>query len=839
MKKHFIGILTVANWFALFVLFLTVSEYDDFVQGGGDHMEYQSIAVNLIEGHGFMVAGGILPYESYHFRTNNTQPYAVSEKDFTQKQGRSFYRAPVYPLFVASVYAVFGVRPVMIKQIQLLLFCLGASLLIPIGFIVVGKSGAFSGAISSWLFVASFYEICGKLYAESLLTFIASVLLLLWILFLKKPRLLHAILLGLIIGVSILAKGIFYFCGLFMLLSLSVTLFRSYSAQGGKLLVWIISAVLLVTLPYLVWQNYVNETGSQWIFVSQDGETALLGGNNEFTIDGNWIHVDSKWTGFYSTLPYETSPIIKVISYYQTFPSQLIPSLFCKLRNALLRPAAVSLLVYASILNLLFLLFKQTAIRSGLFIGFFIFCTLNLLSNNLLHYRFIDRTPFFFIPLIGLFFIGLFFFFRREKESLLYRGVLPFLFSLITITIVFYGHHRIVMPFYLASILLATYMLFALATQILHSNSAKLFLSNIMSKSPKHKLYYLILVILPFIIPYTIVEIYLRVDGGLDTYAEKTGNSYRSYYNQEPKSIYWSHPINTVYTIDQGDFTYDYDTNEIGLRERRNAISDPDTSVFRILTLGDSFTEGFGAPPDSAWPRVLESSEIKIDLTNGRKIQVYNAGMAGSDPFFNFVMLRDKLLGFKPDLVIQTVNTSDLTDYLFRGGMERFKNGKTVFRKGPWWEVLYRFSYTFRLVSHSVFNYDFMLIDNSARLQLYDKAISDYLSLFSEQFAEMAADHDFSIAYVIQPMPSDLRFVGDEYKRLIKLDSLLKEQGLQSFEILKPMKARIGQDTTFHYSWEVDGHYNSKGYWEMGKIIADSVEQLIPTPSEADSGAQD
>ncbi|MFT6210339.1 MAG: lysophospholipase L1-like esterase [Bacteroidia bacterium] len=340
--------------------------------------------------------------------------------------------------------------------------------------------------------------------------------------------------------------------------------------------------------------------------------------------------------------------------------------------------------------------------------------------------------------------------------------------------------------------------------------------------------FYIILATLPLLIPLTITEIYLRIDGGFDTYAEKTGNPYRSYYNLEPPSLYWNHPINATYTINQGDFSYEYETNELGLREKRNAISRPDTSAFRILTLGDSFTEGFGAVTDSAWPRVLQTS-FETAISHSKKIQVYNAGMAGSDPFFNYRMLKDKLLPFTPNLIIQTINTSDLSDYLFRGGMNRFRENKVVFRKGPWWELLYRFSYTFRLFSHSVLNRNFMLVTSETTSRIYDEAIGEYLSLFTQDYRELAEKFGFSVVYVIQPMPSDLRFAGDNYHRLMELYSLLKKNNEVSVDLLEPMSETIGKDSTFKYSWKIDGHYNGRGYNVMGSAIADSLLKMIPT----------
>jgi hypothetical protein len=350
--------------------------------------------------------------------------------------------------------------------------------------------------------------------------------------------------------------------------------------------------------------------------------------------------------------------------------------------------------------------------------------------------------------------------------------------------------------------------------------------------SRKNILHSSVLLSIILIIPLSISEVYLRIDGGLDTYAEKTGNSYRSYYNQEPPSLYWNHPMNTTYTINQGDFSYDYVTNELGLREKRTVISNPDTGAFRILTLGDSFTEGFGATPDSAWPRVLET-ELSTAVIGSKKVQVYNAGMAGSDPFFNYVMLKDKLLVFKPHLVIQTVNTSDLSDYLFRGGMNRFRENRVIFRKGPWWELIYRFSYTFRLFAHTMLGYNFMLVTSETKSKIYDEAISEYLALFTQDYYELSKKFGFSIVYVIQPMASDLKFVAADYHNLMKLNRLLNQNNEVSFDLLEPMSTTIGKDTTFNFSWKVDGHYNGRGYSVMGHLITDSLAKIIPDDIEA------
>ena len=59
-------------------------------------------------------------------------------------------------------------------------------------------------------------------------------------------------------------------------------------------------------------------------------------------------------------------------------------------------------------------------------------------------------------------------------------------------------------------------------------------------------------------------------------------------------------------------------------------------------------------------------------------------GVSGSDPWYAYTQLRYQLLPLHPTHVIMAVNGTDITDIIFRGGMERFHaDGTTHYRKGP------------------------------------------------------------------------------------------------------------------------------------------------------------
>lgn len=126
---------------------------------------------------------------------------------------------------------------------------------------------------------------------------------------------------------------------------------------------------------------------------------------------------------------------------------------------------------------------------------------------------------------------------------------------------------------------------------------------------------------------------------------------------------------------------------------------------FRILCLGDSFTEGDGAPSDSSWVKELTR---KLDENFDTNFLVYNAGVCGSDVYFDNKILENVLYKtFKPDFVIQAINASDVTDIIYRGGQDRFNtDGTTSCKDCPKWEKLYQYSYLFRGLIRTIGGYD-------------------------------------------------------------------------------------------------------------------------------------
>lgn len=200
------------------------------------------------------------------------------------------------------------------------------------------------------------------------------------------------------------------------------------------------------------------------------------------------------------------------------------------------------------------------------------------------------------------------------------------------------------------------------------------------------------------------------------------------------------------------EFTIEVISNREGIRDIDHARQKPE-GLFRIIILGDSYVEGVGAAYEDAWFKVLE----KRLCEQGYPIEVLSGGNAGSDIFYTYQMLKHKLLHYNPDLVIVSVNNSDIDDILYRGGMERFhEDGTTHFRKGPWFEKLYAISHLARYIIEKPLGYDPRLIKRSKKKQVNrdsQRAIASCMS----RFQQLGRENEFKLMAILHPVPDELR----------------------------------------------------------------------------------
>jgi len=102
---------------------------------------------------------------------------------------------------------------------------------------------------------------------------------------------------------------------------------------------------------------------------------------------------------------------------------------------------------------------------------------------------------------------------------------------------------------------------------------------------------------------------------------------------------------------EQSRITIEHRTNAFGMMgDDIKVQKDPDT--FRILALGDSYTEAIQVPSNKNFCGRLESLLNNLPDKDFKKIEVLNAGVSGYSPLNYYLNFKREYARFKPDLVI-------------------------------------------------------------------------------------------------------------------------------------------------------------------------------------------
>lgn len=136
------------------------------------------------------------------------------------------------------------------------------------------------------------------------------------------------------------------------------------------------------------------------------------------------------------------------------------------------------------------------------------------------------------------------------------------------------------------------------------------------------------------------------------------------------------------------DVTYRY--NKDGLRDHDRPLEKPE-NTFRILGLGDSFTEGVGAQYDEMYLTLLEGGLNQS--IGGKTFDVIKAGVAGYDPKSERKYLEHYGYKYNPDLVLVAYSGTDAQEAArgvhYTVSKEGFLLSDAGYSLGPWMVELY------------------------------------------------------------------------------------------------------------------------------------------------------
>lgn len=186
---------------------------------------YLALAKNVLHGHGFVHELGSSP---------------------------DFFRGPLYPLFLISIYFFFGENLYAIQFVHSLLGTLTCFVIYLIAKEVFDRKTAIISAV-----IFTFYPLLiwytARIWTEALLTFLVSILVLCLIKFLKSPSKANAFLVGIILGVINLCKSILLLFPIFLFLVLLVLFWH----RKKDVLIAICIIVMSMSLVIAPW-TYIN-----------------------------------------------------------------------------------------------------------------------------------------------------------------------------------------------------------------------------------------------------------------------------------------------------------------------------------------------------------------------------------------------------------------------------------------------------------------------------------------------------------------------------------------------------------------------------------------------------
>lgn len=321
------------------------------------------------------------------------------------------------------------------------------------------------------------------------------------------------------------------------------------------------------------------------------------------------------------------------------------------------------------------------------------------------------------------------------------------------------------------------------------------------------------------------LEFGIRLNGAFYTSLEKCSNgAYHSFLRQEQRdSWYWVRPPDTTLNFPREEFKFNRTTNSLGLSDREFAIK---KSGLRIIGLGDSFTEGTGVSQDSTWLKRVESQlrQINPEL----RAETLNAGVGGSDPVYQYQLLADQLLNYKPDIVILSINSSDLVEIGYRGGFERFNEDGSSGRAAPNWEWVYQQSHLVRMVAHNGFKLNHYLISEEEASLGKNLAVG-HITEVMNKLVELGESHHFKTLVVLHPIETDFETQHYQNQQLVQLSNYLSPSNINYLDLLQCFKTLgvTNKEQAKEYYWPLDQHFNQKGYDVYGDCVTSALMEII------------
>jgi len=268
------------------------------------------------------------------------------------------------------------------------------------------------------------------------------------------------------------------------------------------------------------------------------------------------------------------------------------------------------------------------------------------------------------------------------------------------------------------------------------------------------------------------ILIYLIIDFGVGrNYNPKIHGVYNSYYHHDLKPMYSGN-------LRWGN-EYPMYTNSFGFKDKINREISLISDKYRILFIGDSFTEGVGVPYKDTFSGLVEN---KIDL---ERIELFNAGVISYSPKLYYLktkyLLKNK--GLKINEIIVFIDISDIQDELVYESFISKENNKS---------------------KEIIRNVDSLLKENSITYYF----LRDRIFCRNCKILKFMNDD-------VKIFINKIKFLFDDRNKLENWDSIKIIEGENNFDL----NTIYENDNKSRYSW-TDNKFIYKNWGKRGMMLA-------------------
>lgn len=172
-----------------------------------------------------------------------------------------------------------------------------------------------------------------------------------------------------------------------------------------------------------------------------------------------------------------------------------------------------------------------------------------------------------------------------------------------------------------------------------------------MNKKTKHIIFSFIFLIIVLLVTFLFLEVTIRIFA-------------KQLFSKVDSLLYAkSNNPDIIYQLKYNFKSVSGDIITQGFRGKKKYATEKPLGCYRIMAVGDSSTYGYGADKiEETYPFKLENILNSQKNKNNIVYEVINAGVPGYNTAQEFYYFKDRLINFKPNLVILGFMNNDLTD---------------------------------------------------------------------------------------------------------------------------------------------------------------------------------